>query len=276
MPRIRSALALSLLTATLALAQALTDGEVRKIDKAQGRITLKHGEIKNMDMPPMTMTFRVKDAKALDTLAVGDKVTLAGVGTGYDAVAAVVRSVSGNTFTIGNVGAGVTQTLDTEAASLRYRFDDGTWRVVAAVGQSNSYGGYQDTINGHFRTLTITNRTPVRVSFAGINNIRPQSIRVFDNTERELDLNNLDNYQLTSAASTPRVIRDGMTNGKVDLRRTLPALSRARGRRFSPHAAQGSRARDGCRFWAVAPPAGGVRRRRFPARRASARCRRAR
>ena len=77
MPRIRSALALSLLTATLALAQALTDGEVRKIDKAQGRITLKHGEIKNMDMPPMTMTFRVKDAKALDTLAVGDKVRFA-------------------------------------------------------------------------------------------------------------------------------------------------------------------------------------------------------
>ena len=128
-------------------------------------------------------------------------------------------------ITLGNVGAGVTQTLDTEAASLRYRFDDGNWRVLAAAGQSNSYGGYQDTIHGHFRTLTITNRAPVRVSFAGINDIRPETIRVFDNTERELDLANLENYQLTSAASTPRVIRDGMTNGKLDVRKSLPALS---------------------------------------------------
>jgi Cu(I)/Ag(I) efflux system periplasmic protein CusF len=77
MKRLTTALALSLLAATFAQAQALTDGEVRKIDKAQGRITLKHGEIRNMGMPPMTMVFRVKDAKALETLAVGDKVRFA-------------------------------------------------------------------------------------------------------------------------------------------------------------------------------------------------------
>jgi Cu(I)/Ag(I) efflux system periplasmic protein CusF len=51
-----------------------SDGEVRKIDKAQARITLKHGEIKKLDMPPMTMVFRVKDAKLLDAVAAGDKV----------------------------------------------------------------------------------------------------------------------------------------------------------------------------------------------------------
>lgn len=51
-----------------------TDGEVRKIDKAQGKITLKHGEIKSLDMPPMTMVFRVKDPAMLDRVAVGDKV----------------------------------------------------------------------------------------------------------------------------------------------------------------------------------------------------------
>jgi len=50
------------------------DGEVRRIDKAQAKITLKHGEIKSLDMPPMTMVFRVKDPKWLDGLAVGDKV----------------------------------------------------------------------------------------------------------------------------------------------------------------------------------------------------------
>lgn len=61
---------------TMALAQSadMADGEVRKVDKAQSKITLKHGEIKKLDMPPMTMVFRVKDAKLLDGLAAGDKV----------------------------------------------------------------------------------------------------------------------------------------------------------------------------------------------------------
>jgi Cu(I)/Ag(I) efflux system periplasmic protein CusF len=50
-------------------------GEVMKIDKATARITLKHGEIRNLDnMPAMTMVWRVRDPKWLDTLAVGDKV----------------------------------------------------------------------------------------------------------------------------------------------------------------------------------------------------------
>ncbi len=68
-----------LLSALLALAafgaQAQnTEAEVKKVDKAQGKITLKHGEIKSLDLPPMTMVFRVKDAKALDAVAAGDKV----------------------------------------------------------------------------------------------------------------------------------------------------------------------------------------------------------
>ena len=60
-------------TAT-APAASLTEGEVRKIDKAQGKITLKHAEIKNLDMPGMTMVFRVSDATLLDRVQEGDKV----------------------------------------------------------------------------------------------------------------------------------------------------------------------------------------------------------
>jgi Cu/Ag efflux protein CusF len=55
-------------------ASVLTDGEVRRIDKTASKITLKHGEIKNLDMPPMTMVFQVKDAAMLDTVKLGDKV----------------------------------------------------------------------------------------------------------------------------------------------------------------------------------------------------------
>jgi Cu(I)/Ag(I) efflux system protein CusF len=67
---------------TLALALAgtafattpMTEAEVRKVDKAAGKITLKHGEIKNLDMPPMTMVFGVKDKALLDKVKAGDKV----------------------------------------------------------------------------------------------------------------------------------------------------------------------------------------------------------
>ncbi|MCU0940577.1 MAG: copper-binding protein [Burkholderiaceae bacterium] len=52
----------------------LASGEVRRIDKAQKRITLRHGEIKTLDMPPMSMIFRVRQDDLLDAVKVGDKV----------------------------------------------------------------------------------------------------------------------------------------------------------------------------------------------------------
>ena len=55
-------------------AAGLTEGEVRKVDKDSKKITLKHGEIKNLDMPPMTMVFQVKDPAMLDAVKAGDKV----------------------------------------------------------------------------------------------------------------------------------------------------------------------------------------------------------
>jgi Cu/Ag efflux protein CusF len=66
---------MALLLAGAAAAQGtLSDGEVGKVDVAGGRLTLKHGEIRNLDLPPMTMVFRVKDASMLARLQTGDKV----------------------------------------------------------------------------------------------------------------------------------------------------------------------------------------------------------
>jgi Cu(I)/Ag(I) efflux system periplasmic protein CusF len=59
---------------TLAFAADLTAGEVRKIDKDAKKITIKHGEIKHLDMPPMTMVFQVKDAALLDKFKPSDKI----------------------------------------------------------------------------------------------------------------------------------------------------------------------------------------------------------
>ncbi|WP_428509845.1 copper-binding protein [Roseateles sp.] len=50
------------------------EGEVRKIDRAGKKLTLKHGEISGMDMPPMTMVFAVKEAAMLDRFKVSDRV----------------------------------------------------------------------------------------------------------------------------------------------------------------------------------------------------------
>jgi len=59
---------------TLAASAALTEGEVRKIDKNAGKITIKHGAMPKFDMPPMTMVYRVKDKTMLDNLKPGDKI----------------------------------------------------------------------------------------------------------------------------------------------------------------------------------------------------------
>jgi len=52
----------------------MTDGEVRKIDKDNRKITLRHGEIRNLDMPAMTMVYHVKDRALLERVKQGDKV----------------------------------------------------------------------------------------------------------------------------------------------------------------------------------------------------------
>ena len=52
----------------------MSEAEVRKIDKDAKKVTLKHGPIKNLEMPGMTMVFQVKDATLFDKLVVGEKI----------------------------------------------------------------------------------------------------------------------------------------------------------------------------------------------------------
>ena len=68
------ALTLAMLSTT-AMAQTVpVEGEVKKINEAQGKITLKHGEIANLDMGSMTMVFTVADLEMLKTVKPGDLV----------------------------------------------------------------------------------------------------------------------------------------------------------------------------------------------------------
>jgi Cu(I)/Ag(I) efflux system protein CusF len=61
-------------TATASAPQ--TDGEIRKVDVAGQKLTVKHGRIENLDMSAMTMVFRVKDPAFLTAVKPGDKVKM--------------------------------------------------------------------------------------------------------------------------------------------------------------------------------------------------------
>jgi Cu(I)/Ag(I) efflux system periplasmic protein CusF len=71
---------ITLLLAALMTTVALADGqlpkvdaEVRRVDAGAGKVTLRHGEIPNLDMPPMTMVFQVGDPGLLEGIEVGDR-----------------------------------------------------------------------------------------------------------------------------------------------------------------------------------------------------------
>lgn len=68
---------LSLITLGLsasALAQAMAEGVVRRIDLDNNKITIRHGDIKALDMPPMTMVFVARQPALLKALAPGDEI----------------------------------------------------------------------------------------------------------------------------------------------------------------------------------------------------------
>lgn len=74
-----------------ASASELTNGEVRRIDKARGSVVLKHGEIKNLNMGAMTMTFKLQDPAMAEQLAAGDKVQFSAIQKGDDLIVTSIR-----------------------------------------------------------------------------------------------------------------------------------------------------------------------------------------
>jgi len=67
--------ALLIVASTAALADAPpSQGEVKQVNKATGKLTIKHGPLANLDMPAMTMVFKAKDPALLDGVQVGDKI----------------------------------------------------------------------------------------------------------------------------------------------------------------------------------------------------------
>lgn len=76
-----------------ASAADMVDGEIRKVDVGNRKITIKHGEIKNLDMPGMTMVFQARDPALLGKVKAGDKVRFQAEKDGTAFVVTVIQLV---------------------------------------------------------------------------------------------------------------------------------------------------------------------------------------
>ncbi|MBL9201443.1 MAG: TonB-dependent receptor, partial [Opitutaceae bacterium] len=153
--------------------------------------------------------------------------------TGTSTIAGGVPLTFGPDFVNGATGRGsvtmggaasVHPILTSRAGNLRYRHDDGRWRLAAAYDWSQSKGGYRGTDAGNFRQFAITSRVPLRVNFRGADPVRPTVIEIFDNAGASWDMNDLRNYTLSTANSTPRDTVDEFETLSASARRTLGFL----------------------------------------------------
>ncbi|MES2944784.1 MAG: copper-binding protein [Pseudomonadota bacterium] len=71
----------------------MAEGEVRKVDVENKKVTIKHGVIKSLDMPAMTMVFAVKDAAVLEQVKAGDRIRFRAEAAGGSAVVTDIEVV---------------------------------------------------------------------------------------------------------------------------------------------------------------------------------------
>jgi len=118
----------------------------------------------------------------------------------------------------------------TKVGKVRYRFDNGDWRLNAGLSRSASSTKFRGGGDGWFFTnIAGTMDFPARVT---LSNIAPVGdgdsrtvARAFNNANQEVDLNDFNNYRVTTATISVRDITDDMTFGDANVRRRLGFLS---------------------------------------------------
>ena len=143
-----------------------------------------------------------------------------------------VPSSYGPYFTIGATGRGavstanINQTTDGElvAGDVKYRYDDGSWRLESGLNASSSFWKRDNFKHGHFQQMNNALAVPVRVSFLEIDPTRPGRIEVFDNNNSPVDIYDINSYRGTTANDVPLHAKARMTSGFLNLRRQIDAL----------------------------------------------------
>lgn len=150
---------------------------------------------------------------------------------GTPSVAAGVPLTFGPDFTNGATGRGGL-TLDgqffnirgaTRAGNLRYRLDDGDWRIEAGASRSSSGTYFRDTDRGHFFSTTATLTGPLRIVYSDVNDEGPGRMDAFNNANQPIDWHRHASYRLTGARSSLRTIRDDVHTLDASVRRQFDA-----------------------------------------------------
>jgi iron complex outermembrane recepter protein len=142
----------------------------------------------------------------------------------------------GPDFTIGATGRGGITLASAQQYSifenmshyLKYRFDDGKWRLETNVAFSSSdtdLNPNSQKAGGFFPTVNVTLVTPNRVTFRGVGADGPQVIEAFDNNNRPIDIYDIRNYRINTASEDVRHLDNDLKQASVDLRRRLALFS---------------------------------------------------
>lgn len=177
------------------------------------------------------LTFGVQTSSYLNERSTPNIIVNAGT-TATPSVAGGKPLTFGPDFTSGATGRGSVTMMSasdfqmpnrTQAGNLRYRFDNGLWMVDARADYSRALGSYRDynASPPRFRSMNVSFAVPIRVEFRDMGEVGPRSIRLFDNTEREVSLFDIRNYRLNAATQVNRDYSDAFRSGKIDVRRRL-------------------------------------------------------
>jgi iron complex outermembrane receptor protein len=166
--------------------------------------------------------YRDKNGNVTRTATAGTNATpsvAGGTPLSYDATRTAGATGRGGVTFSGNFLHIDARTL---GAHTRYRYDDGTWRLDTGAHASTSKTWRRYEQKGSFQSLNTALLVPVRVTFEGITAVRPTTTRAFDNTNREVDLYDINNYRLNTAAQTDyRDHREDLFGYDLNLRRAL-------------------------------------------------------
>jgi len=140
----------------------------------------------------------------------------------------------GDTFTNGATGRGVvtlgsgnfmTRYEEVRSGSLRYRFDNGGWRIDTSLTRSFSTNAFRSTDEGNFAGMNITLVPTVRIVLSDITSLQPKAIRAYDNSGREVDLYDINNYRVNNATALSRDVSDGLWAADLNVQRRLNVFS---------------------------------------------------
>src|SRR5688572_26340652 len=111
------------------------------------------------------------------------------------------------------------------SGNIRYRFDDGVWRIQSAVSRSNSKAWRRDTARGFFNNVAVGLAMPVRINYTRIRNGQIGDFEVFDNNNNPVDVFDINNYTIATASGVANTnVRSTITSGDLDVRRQLGFL----------------------------------------------------